>query len=131
MSLRDKFAAAAKLREKEIDVPEVGKVLVREMTAASLTEITRGRDPLSPMTAIHPYIAIGCAFDPETKEQVWKRNDVDSMKEWPPRILKTIIETWEELSRVGPTSLAETEKNSGATGEDSSSLPSPVSLDIP
>ena len=125
MSLRERFAAAAKLREKVIDVPEVGQVLVREMTAAGLTEITRGRDPLSPMSAVHPYIAIATALDPETKEPVWLRTDVDSMKAWPPRILKPIIDAWEELSRVNSTGLADAEKNSAATAEGSSSSPSP------
>ena len=131
MSLREKFAAAAQLREKVIDVPEVGQVLVREMTAAALTDILKGRDPQSPMAVAHPYIAIGCTFDPETKDPIWARTDVDSMKLWPPRMLQPIITAWQELSLVGEGALAEAEKNSGATDEGSSSSPSPVNLVIP
>ena len=121
MNLRQKFFATP-LRKEIVHVPEIGDVLVREMTTAEVEDISKRHDPSTKGGAFSsmPETIILCALDPETEKPLFSQTDRDSLKKLPPRVLLPITKKIGELSRQSASDVDEAEKNSPADGASSS-----------
>ena len=109
---RDQFLKAAVLKRKEITVPDLGTVIIREMTTAESVELARLAGKESDETL--SYAIVRCVLDDKGKS-LFQPDDADLIGDFPTAVVRTLNEEIGRLSGIGRQDDDEKEKSLSAT----------------
>lgn len=119
MNLREKILNANDIQEEIVKVPEWGvEILVRGMTGEDRNRILEDCVKVNPktketktdLTKMYPEVIIACAYDPETKEKIFKPEDRDALGKKNGKALDTVFKVAAKLSGLNEE-VEEAEKN--------------------
>ena len=114
--LRDKILAIKDIPEEIVEVPEWDNVrlLVRGLTGrqrAILLQDTMDAKGKLNFQKLEPELISLCALDPDTKEQVFGKGDLDALAEKSGAALQRVAQVAQRLSGLEPQAMEEAEKN--------------------
>ncbi len=97
--LRNQIFNNALLKEKEISIKALKiNVLIKELPAIkrnelmkAYTKVKKGKEVETDTVRLIPALIIETCFDPETKEQVFDKGDLDAINQLPSRIVDVLF----------------------------------------
>ena len=130
---------AAKVAEKEIDIPVIGKVRIREMTGSQRDEIEnwsvqnqrtdKAGKPILDVRGIRAMTVI-CSVVDDNGMFVFNRGDMEKISEAPTQITDAIVEAAQELNGITRRVRAALGEGSGEEVIDGSGSSSPSDSEL-